>query len=57
MTVSFWTENLTEVSIRSFSKTEVQSVIQIETQIPKNKIVKTQIQIKYLTLFFIILNF
>jgi hypothetical protein len=29
--VSFWTEKLTEVLIRSFSKTEVSSVIQIET--------------------------
>jgi hypothetical protein len=30
--VSFWTENLTEVPIRSFPKIEVLSVMQTETQ-------------------------
>jgi hypothetical protein len=30
--VSFWTEKLTEVLIRSFPKTEVSFVMQIETQ-------------------------
>jgi hypothetical protein len=31
-TVSFWTKNLTEILIRSFSKIEVPSVMRIETQ-------------------------
>jgi len=39
--VSFWTEKLTEVLIRSFLKTEVSSVMRIETQGLKNKVVKT----------------
>jgi hypothetical protein len=30
--VSFWTEKLTEVFIRSFPKTEISSVMQIKTQ-------------------------
>jgi hypothetical protein len=42
LTVSFWTENLTEVPIRSFPKIEVPSVMQFETQRLKNKVVKTQ---------------
>jgi hypothetical protein len=33
--VSFWTENLTGVLIWSFFKTEVPSVMQIETQVQK----------------------
>jgi hypothetical protein len=41
-TVNFFTENLTEVLIRSFPKTEVSSVIRIETQGLKNKVSKTQ---------------
>jgi hypothetical protein len=40
--ISFWTEKLTEVLIRSFLKTEVLSVMQIETQGLKNKVSKTQ---------------
>jgi len=40
--VSFWTEKLTEVLIRSFPITEVSSVMQIETQGLKNKVSKTQ---------------
>jgi len=47
--VSFWTEKLTEVLIRSFSKTEVSSVMQIETQRLKNKVSKTQKLEEYLT--------
>jgi len=42
-------ENLTDISIRFFLKTEVPSMIQIETHVPKNKIAKTQIPIRYLT--------
>jgi hypothetical protein len=49
-TVSFWTENLTEVLIWSFPKIEVLSVMQIETQGLKNKVVKTQGLKIYLTL-------
>jgi hypothetical protein len=49
-TVSFWTENLIEVPIWSFPKTEILSVMQIETQVPKNKVFKTQILIRYLTI-------
>jgi hypothetical protein len=48
--VSFCTENLIEVPIQSFLKTEVSSVMQIETQVPKDKVVKTQVPIRYLTL-------
>jgi hypothetical protein len=48
--VSFWTEKLTEVLIRSFSKTEALSVMQIETQGLKNKVSKIQGLEKYLTL-------
>jgi hypothetical protein len=40
--VSFWTENLTEVLIRLFLKTEVSSVMRIETERLKNKVFKTQ---------------
>jgi hypothetical protein len=40
--VSFWTENLTEISIQYFLKIEVPSVMQIETHGLKNKVVKTQ---------------
>jgi hypothetical protein len=47
--VSFWTEKLTEVLIRLFSKTEVSSVMQIETQRLKNKVSKTQKLEEYLT--------
>jgi hypothetical protein len=50
--VSFWTEKLIEVFIRSFSKTEVSSVMQIETQGIKNKVLKTQELEEYLTLNF-----
>jgi hypothetical protein len=42
LTVNFWTEKLTEVLIRSFLKTEVSSVMQIETEELKNKVSKTQ---------------
>jgi hypothetical protein len=48
--VSFWMEKLIEVLIRSFFKTEVLSVIQIETQVLKNKVFKTQGPEDYLTL-------
>jgi hypothetical protein len=41
-TVSFWTEKLTEVLIWSFLKIDVSSVMRIETQGLKNKVVKTQ---------------
>jgi len=40
--VSFWTENLTEVLIWYFPKTEIPFVMQIETQVLKNKVFKTQ---------------
>jgi hypothetical protein len=40
--VSFWTVNLIDVLIWSFPKIEVPSVMQIETQELKNKVVKTQ---------------
>jgi hypothetical protein len=40
--VSFWTEKLTEVLIQSFPKTEVSSVMQIETEGLKNKVSETQ---------------
>jgi hypothetical protein len=48
--VSFWTEKLTEVLIRSFPKTEVSFVMQIETQGLKIKVFKIQRLEKYLTL-------
>jgi len=51
-TVSFWMENLTGVLIRPFPKTEVSSVIRIETQGLKNKVSKTQRPEMYLTLLF-----
>jgi hypothetical protein len=51
-TVSFWTENLTEILIRSFLKIEVPSVMRIETQVLKNKVSKTQGSEVYLTLIF-----
>jgi uncharacterized membrane protein YcgQ (UPF0703/DUF1980 family) len=41
-TISFWTEKLTEVLIWSFLKIDVSSVMRIETQRLKNKVVKTQ---------------
>jgi hypothetical protein len=49
--VSFWTENLTEILIRSLTKIEVPSVIRIETQGLKNKVVKnlTEVLIRSLT--------
>jgi hypothetical protein len=50
--VSFWTEKLIKVLIRSFSKTEVSSVMQIETQKLKNKVFKTQGPKRCLTLIF-----
>jgi hypothetical protein len=50
--VSFWTEKLTEVFIRSFFKTEVSSMKQIEIQGLKNKVSKTQGLEEYLTLNF-----
>jgi hypothetical protein len=49
-TVNFWTEKLTEVLIWSFPKIDVSSVMRIETQGLKNKVVKTQRLKKYLTL-------
>jgi hypothetical protein len=48
--LSFWTENLTEVLIRSFSKIEVSSMMWIETQVLKNKVFKTEGPKVYLTL-------
>lgn len=39
--VNFWTEKLTEVLIWSFFKIDVSSVMRIETQRLKNKVVKT----------------
>jgi hypothetical protein len=50
--ISFWTEKLTEVIIWSFLKTEVSSVMQIETQGLKNKVSKTHGPDEYLTLIF-----
>jgi hypothetical protein len=47
--VNFWTKKLTEVLIRSFPKTEVSSVMQIETQELKNKVSKTQGPEEHLT--------
>jgi hypothetical protein len=47
--VSFWTENLIEVLIWSFSKMEVPSVMLIETQVSKNKVFKTQVLKMYST--------
>jgi hypothetical protein len=52
-TVSFWTEKLTEVLIWSFPKTDVSSVMQIETQGLKNKVFKTQGLKRYLIIYFI----
>jgi len=54
--VSFWTEKLTEVLIRSFFKTDVSFVIQIETQGLKNKVSKTQGLEEYLTLIILIIS-
>jgi len=51
-TVSFWTENLTEVLIWSFLKIELPSIMRIETQGLKNKVVKTQGPKRCLTLIF-----
>jgi hypothetical protein len=48
-TVSFWIENLTDVLIWYFLKTEVASVMRIETQGLKNKVSKTQRPEVYLT--------
>jgi len=48
--VSFWTEKLIEVLIRSFPKTKISYVMQIETQKLKNKVSKTQGLEEYLTL-------
>jgi hypothetical protein len=41
-TVSFWTKNLTEIRINLvfFFKIEVSSVMRIETQTLKNKVIK-----------------
>jgi hypothetical protein len=52
-TVNFWTEKLTGVLIWSFPKIDVSSVMRIETQGLKNKVVKTQGPKRYLTLLFI----
>jgi hypothetical protein len=52
-TISFLIEKLTEVPIRSFLKTQVLSVIRIETQGVKNKVFKPQVPKMYLTIFFI----
>jgi hypothetical protein len=54
--VSFWTENLTDVLICSFSKIEVPYVMQIETQGLENKVVKTYGPKMFLTLNFFIHN-
>jgi hypothetical protein len=43
-------KNLTEIPIRYFHKIEVPSVMQIETQGLKNKVVKTQKSYEDLTL-------
>jgi len=50
LTVSFWTEKLTEVLILSFSKPQVPYVIRMKAQGAKNKVFKSQIPIKCLTL-------
>jgi hypothetical protein len=46
--VSFFTEKLMEVSIQSFSKIQVSSVIRIEPQGVKNKNFKPQVPKPYL---------
>jgi hypothetical protein len=51
--VSFWTEKLTEILIESFRKTEVSSMMQIETHGLKNKVFKIQGPDEYLTLILI----
>jgi len=43
-------EKLTDVLIRSFPKTEVLSVMKIETQGLKNKVSKIQLLVEYLFL-------
>jgi hypothetical protein len=48
--VKYWTEKWTEVPRPSFSKTQILYAIQIKTQIPKIKIVKTHMLKRYLTL-------
>jgi hypothetical protein len=48
-TVSFWTENLSEVLIQPFLKTKVLSVMRIETQGLKNKVFKTHKSKVYVT--------
>jgi hypothetical protein len=54
--VRFWTEKLTEVLIQSFLKTEISSVMQIETHGLKNKVSKTQGLKRCLTLKFIVIR-
>jgi hypothetical protein len=49
-TLKYWTEKLTEVSNSSFPKTQMPSVMQIETEVPKNKIFKLQVSNMSLTL-------
>jgi hypothetical protein len=39
--VCFWTENLTEILIWFFSKTEISSMMRIESQRLKGKVFKT----------------
>jgi hypothetical protein len=56
-TVNFWTEKLTEVLIWSFPKIDVLSVMRIETQGLKNKVVKTQGLKRCLTLKYMIIIF
>jgi hypothetical protein len=55
-TISFWTENLIDVLIRSFSKIEVPFVMRIEIQGLKNNVFKTQEPEVYLTLEFIVIK-
>jgi len=50
--INFWIENLIEVLILSFYKTEIPYVMRIETQVLKNKVFKTQGSKTCLTFFF-----
>jgi hypothetical protein len=49
-------ENLTEVLIWSFPKTDVPFMMRIETQVLKNKVFKTQGPELYLTIFLSVLH-
>jgi hypothetical protein len=55
-TVNFWMKSLNKVQIWSFSKTEVPSVMQIETLVLKNKVSKTQGPEIYFTLIIIMMT-